>query len=233
MIGAAAEIALETFNDPRSLSEKAYQMLVRKITRLELEPGAAISDKYIMEVLAIGRTPIREALQRLSTEGLVVHIPNRGMYVSEVDASNVQHIYEFRALIDGQAARLAALRSSAKDTRDLLTIQLHLAGAIDNDDLDGFVEHDRKFYATLANAAKNIYLGEVIPRIFNLHLRLWFVISDKIGGWHEIARAHADMVRDIVNAIERGDPEEAEMAVKFYVYRRHKEIREVLKIAVT
>jgi DNA-binding GntR family transcriptional regulator len=228
MIGVGAAMIMETQSDPRSLTEKAYDLLVRKITRLELAPGAALADKALVESLNIGRTPIREALQRLSAEGLVVHLPNRGMFVSEINASNALHIYEFRALIDGQAARLAALRASDKDIRDLLSLHLQLAETIDADNVDEFVDCDRRFYAALARAAQNIYLGEVIPRIFNLHLRLWFLISEKLEGWHKIARAHAEMTRGVVDAIERGDPDEAELAVKIYIHGRHKEIRELL-----
>jgi len=103
-----------------------------------------------------------------------------------------------------------------------------LAEAIDGDDVDGFVDCDRQFYGTLARAAQNIYLGEVIPRIFNLHLRLWFLISEKVGDWHQIAAAHAEMTRSVVDAIERGEPDEAELAVKIYIHGRHKELRELL-----
>ena len=59
-------------------------------------------------------------------------------------------------------------------------------------------------------------------------LRLWFLISEKLGQWHDIARAHTEMTRGVVDAIERGDPVEAELALKFYVHARLKEIRELL-----
>lgn len=228
MIGAGAAVVMETRSDPRSLTEKAYQQLVRKITRLELAPGATLADKALVEALGIGRTPIREALQRLSAEGLVVHRTNRGMFVAEINADSAQHIYEFRALIDGQAARLAALRASREDVGELASLYDQLVDAIEIDDIDGFVECDQQFYTVLARAAQNIYLGEVIPRIFNLHLRLWFLISEKLGGWHDIAKAHAEMTRSVVDAIERGEPDEAELAVKIYIHGRHKEIRELL-----
>mgnify|MGYP001431847636 FL=1 len=228
MIDSGAAENMDFQEDPRSLTEKAYQLLVYKITRLELQPGFALAEKALVETLGIGRTPIREALQRLSAEGLVVHLPNRGMFVTEINASNTQYVYEFRVLIDGEAARLSALRASKKDVRDLMTLHLRMAESIDADDVDAFVECDRQFYAALARAAQNIYLGEVIPRIFNLHLRLWFLISDKLGRWQDIARAHTEMTRGVVDAIERGAPDEAELAVKFYVHGRLKEIRELL-----
>jgi len=228
LIDSGAAEVMDFQEDPRSLTEKAYQLLVYKITRLELQPGFALAEKALVETLGIGRTPIREALQRLSAEGLVVHLPNRGMFVTEINASNTQYVYEFRVLIDGEAARLSALRASKKDVRDLMTLHLRMAESIDADDVDAFVECDRQFYAALARAAQNIYLGEVIPRIFNLHLRLWFLISDKLGRWQDIARAHTEMTRGVVDAIERGAPDEAELAVKFYVHGRLKEIRELL-----
>tara|TARA_Y100001960_G_C14763621_1_gene875590 strand:+ start:1625 stop:2311 length:687 start_codon:yes stop_codon:yes gene_type:complete len=228
MIGSGVAEIVDLQEDPRSLTEKAYQLLVYKITRLELEPGSALAEKNLVKALDIGRTPIREALQRLSAEGLVLHLPNRGMFVAEINASNTQHVYEFRALIDGEAARLAALRASEKDVRDLMALHLSMAKSIDLEDVDAFVESDRHFYEALARAAQNNYLSEVIPRIFNLHLRLWFLISDKFGCWQEIALAHIEMTRGVVDAIERGAPDEAELAVKYYVHGRLKEIRELL-----
>ena len=111
----------------QSLSEKAYDLLVRKITRLELKPGTALAEKALVENLNIGRTPIREALHRLSAEGLVIYQTNRGMFVSNVDLENARHIYEFRALIDGYVARLAALRASGEDINALFMLQKQLS----------------------------------------------------------------------------------------------------------
>ena len=92
MITSAA-VNLEYQPDPRSLAEKAYQILVRKIIRLELMPGEPLADRVLITELGIGRTPIREALQRLAAEGLVVHLPNRGMFVTEVNAINLSLIH--------------------------------------------------------------------------------------------------------------------------------------------
>ncbi len=211
-----------------SLAEKSYQLLVRKITRLEIAPGAVLAEKLLMADLGIGRTPIREALQRLAIEGLVSHQPNRGMFVAAISATSVQHIYEFRALIDGFTARLAALRASEREIRELAELQFLLVTATDEDDIDSYVELDRHWYELLAQATQNIYLSEVVPRIFNLHLRLWFFISRKIGGWHPIARAHEEMTKGVVDALRRRQPEQAEQAMTTYISGRHREIKELL-----
>jgi DNA-binding GntR family transcriptional regulator len=213
---------------PRSLTERAYELLVEKITRLELPPGALLVEKNLMEQLQIGRTPIREAMQRLAIEGLVQHRPNRGMFVSEISAPGVQQIYEFRALIDGYAARLAAVRATERQMRDLRVQFSLIASATEQKDVNGFVHADRGFYGVLASAAQNVYLAEVIPRIFNLHLRLWFFISERRGSWLEIARAHQQMADSVSQAIGRREQEEAELAIKVYVSQRHRDIRELL-----
>jgi len=141
---------------PRSLAERAYERLVREITRLDLAPGEVLADKALTERFEIGRTPVREALQRLAREGLVVHQPNRGMFVSEISAASVQQIYEFRSLIDGYAARLAATRASAAEMDDLTALHEALVDATEGDDIDTYVLMDRLFYEVLAGAAQNV-----------------------------------------------------------------------------
>jgi DNA-binding GntR family transcriptional regulator len=220
--------AVADVSDPRSLTEKAYQLLVEKLTRLELVPGAPLVEMALSADLGIGRTPIREALQRLAAEGLVTHHTNRGMFVTEISATNVQQVYEFRMVIDGYAARLAAVRATERDVAELKTLQVKLVQATEQDDIDAYVAHDRQFYDVLARAAQNVYLAETMLKIFNLHLRLWFLISNRLGTWHEIARAHEEMTKGIVDAIALGDPDRAELAVKIYISRRHQDLRDLL-----
>lgn len=214
--------------EPRSLAEKAYELLVRKITRLEVAPGAVLVEKSLMEEFDIGRTPIREAMQRLAIERLVDHLPNRGMFVSEITATSVQQIYEFRALIDGYAAWLAATRATPEQIRELARLHKKLLRATQNDDINEYVVLDRHFYRVLAEAAHNTMVADSIPRTFNLHLRLWFFISKKIGGWHSIAASHQEMTRDVVQALERREPSKAKLAMESYIARRHQDIKQIL-----
>ena len=222
--------AVVRFQDsaPRSLAEKAYELLVRKITRLEYAPGSLLAEKHLMDDLGIGRTPIREALQRLAIERLVDHLPNRGMLVSEISATSVQQIYEFRTLIDGYAAWLAATRATKREIAEIRQVHEELVHATEMDDIDAYVALDSQFYSSLSAAAHNILVAEAVPRIFNLHLRLWFFISSKIGGWHAIARSHEEMTEGIVQAMERRDGDAARAAMELYIRRRHQDVRDVL-----
>lgn len=211
-----------------SLAEKAYRLLVRKIIRLELAPGTVLAEKALVEELGIGRTPVREALQRLAIEGLASHLPKRGMLVAEVSLASVQQIYEFRSLIEGFTARLAASRAVEAEVAALGALHDALVAATIEDDIDGYEALDRRFHKTLARASRNAYLEETVPRIFNLHLRLWFFISQRAGGWHGIAHDHEEMTRGVVDAVARRQPDEAELAMKTYIARRHQEIRGLL-----
>ncbi|NQU62226.1 MAG: GntR family transcriptional regulator [Rhodospirillales bacterium] len=222
------DLAFADTEAPVSLAEKAYQLLVRKITRLELPPGAVLVEKNLMAELAIGRTPIREAMQRIAAEGLVQHLPNRGMLVNDIGATNVQSIYEFRSLVEGSAARLAAQRATEDDIRELRSLDRQLNKATEDGDIDEFVALDRKFHAALARASKNIYLEEAVPRIFNLHLRLWFYIASKSENREPVAHSHDEMTKGVVDAIVARQPDKAEEVMTTYIGHRHQEIKGLL-----
>ena len=100
--------------------------------------------------------------------------------------------------------------------------------ATEDDDVDRYVPLDRRFYEVLAQAAQNTYIAEAVPRIFNLHLRLWFFIANRRGTWHDIARAHEVMTAGVIEAVERRDPEAAGTAMTAYIDGRHSDIRELL-----
>jgi len=221
-------LAVDGDAGPRSLGEHAYELLVNKITRLELPPGTVLAERGLIDQLGIGRTPIREALQRLSVEGLVCHLPHRGMYVCEISEESVQQIFELRSMIDGNTARLAAQRATEVHIHELERLDSQLAGSIDKDDIDSFVYADRRFHLTLAEATQNIHIGEVMPRIFHQQLRLLFFISRKIGDWHQIARNHEDMAHTLVDAVSRRQPEEAELAMRLYLIRQQQEVMSLL-----
>ena len=210
------------------LSEQAYSELLNKIIRLELAPGSILSEKELMLALSIGRTPIRESLQRLSNEGLVTHIPNRGMFVAEISATSVRNIYEFRALIEGFTARLAASRSTQDDIMRLEDLQDNLDKATASDQIDEYVESDKQFHSALALASGNSYLQSAVKEIFNLHLRLWFFISEQSSNWQLSACAHEVMTSMVVGAVRERNPEAAENAMTAYISNRHQEIIKLL-----
>src|SRR6267143_507263 len=103
----------------RSQSDEAYQRILERIVRLEMAPGSVVNEARLREELGIGRTPIREALQRLARENLVRSIPHRGTFVTDVNITDLARITEVRVLLEGHAARLAAERLAVADREAL------------------------------------------------------------------------------------------------------------------
>lgn len=207
-----------------SLTEKAYQVLVDKIVALDLAPGSVLTEGRLMHELKIGRTPIREAVQRLIAEGLVTHLHHRGMLVAEIRAADVQQIYEFRARIEGFAARLAADRMTPEQLEALQRIDDAMDRARADADIDAFITQDRLFHALLARGAHNRYVESTLTNLYNLHLRLWYFLYKRRGGLTETVHEH----QELIAALVRRDADSAETAMRAYVGRMVRQMKEII-----
>ncbi|MGH8742619.1 MAG: GntR family transcriptional regulator, partial [Burkholderiales bacterium] len=99
-------------NSTETLTDRAYTGIEELIVTLQLAPGGAVSEQMLAERLGIGRTPIREALQRLARERLVVILPRRGVMVSAIDVKSQLRLLEVRREVERLVARGAARRAS-------------------------------------------------------------------------------------------------------------------------
>ena len=96
----------------QSLTDRAYADLEEMIVTLQLAPGSAVSELELASYLGIGRTPIREALQRLARERLVTIVPRRGIFVSEINVTSQLRLLEVRRELERLIARSAARRAT-------------------------------------------------------------------------------------------------------------------------
>src|SRR6202166_1601825 len=126
MASATPVMALvESEGSSRSQSEAAYLRIRERIVSLDMPPGSVVNETRLREELKIGRTPIREALQRLARENLVRSIPHRGTFVTDVNITDLARITEVRVVLESHCARLAAERLSIVD-RDAFAHLLEL-----------------------------------------------------------------------------------------------------------
>jgi DNA-binding GntR family transcriptional regulator len=207
-----------------SLTEKAYETLVHKIVTLDLAPGSVLTETRLMHELKIGRTPIREAVQRLIAEGLVTHLHHRGMLVADIRAADVAQIYEFRALIEGYAARLAAARMTPAQIDELKRIDAGMDRAMADMDSETFVAQDRRFHELLARGSQNRYVETVLLNLYNLHLRLWYYLFKRRGGLRETVHEH----QELIAALVRRNPDESELVMRTYVTRLARQIKDII-----
>jgi DNA-binding GntR family transcriptional regulator len=207
----------------RSQSEEAYQRILERIVSLEMPPGSVVNEARLREELKIGRTPIREALQRLARENLVRSIPHRGTFVTDVNITDLARITEVRVVLESHAARLAAEKLSAGD-RDLIQELLVLVRRGYVTGQRDLMHLDQRIHRTVYRAARNPFLEATLERYFNLSLRLWYLVLDREVRLREAVDEHIKLLE----AVLAGDGDRAEDIMRRHVTGFEHEIRKVL-----
>ena len=210
---------------PISLADKAYQAIRELIVSLELAPGAVIDEPELMERLGIGRTPVREGLRRLAHERLVEVYPRRGMFVSGVDVRELARLSEVRAVLEPEAARLAAERATELD-RTAIAELLDELGAGGRDDRE-LMELDERIHGAVYRAAHNDLLEATLGQYYVLALRIWSMALDRQEELEEAVDAH----RTLLEAIRDGDGERAAETMRAHVQNFEQAMRRMLLTA--
>ena len=163
------------------------------IVTLHLEPGAVLSEAELSEQLGIGRTPIREALQRLAREGLVLILPRKGILVSEINPGKQLLLLEVRRELERLLARSGAHRATDEERERFTEIADGMERAErENDDL-GFMRLDDALNNLIATAAHNEYANRAIGLTHGLSRRFWYVHYREAADLPVAARLHAKL----------------------------------------
>lgn len=156
----------------RSLADLAYRRIEDLVVTLELAPGARISEQALAERIGVGRTPVREALQRLAGDGILVTRPRRGMLVREIDLATQLRVLEARRALEVTLIRLAARRRTAEQATRLEAVAEAFREIRGHDDPLPGLRQDRAFMDLLLEAAGNPFLGAIVP-LYALSRRFW------------------------------------------------------------
>lgn len=187
-----------------SLTDRAYGHLEEMIVTLKLAPGAAVSEAALSTRLGIGRTPIREALQRLARERLVQILPRRGIIVSEVNVKSQLRLLEMRREIERLVARTAARRASPEERERFAEIARTFERAARDDDETGFMRVDREFNELCLVAARNEFAAGAMGLMHSLSRRFWYIHYQQVADMPLAAKLHADVARAIAKQDEAG-----------------------------
>ncbi|HEX2648502.1 MAG TPA: GntR family transcriptional regulator [Burkholderiales bacterium] len=189
----------------QTLTDRAYTYLEELIVTLELPPGSAVSEGMLSRKLGIGRTPIREALQRLARESLVVILPRRGVMVSEINVRTQLRLLETRREIERLVARSAARRATPRERQQMAELARRFLSTVKNNDDKTFMRADREFNELCLAAAKNEFAAGAMRLMQSLSRRFWYQHYKEAADLPETAKLHADIAR----AIARGDEDAA------------------------
>lgn len=196
-----------------SRSELAYRVLKDKIVTLELAPATLLSEAELMASLDMGRTPVREALQRLAHEDLVVILPRRGTVVTDLNPRDLRQIFEMRVELEAFAARLACERALDVQIAKLETLFDDIEDITERGDHHQLIVIDQQVHSLIAQAAHNTFLADTLQRHYTHVLRLWYVSLHKVTRLHEAIQEHCD----IIEAVKTGDAERAAQVMRKHI----------------
>lgn len=147
---------------PLALYQEVAERLRQRIFAHELPPGTWVDEQALAADYGISRTPLREALKVLASEGLVTLKPRRGCYVTEISERDLDEIFTVMALLEGQCAADTARKASETDLIHLRSVHDELERAADTNDIDGFFEANQAFHQEVQHIADNRWLTQAI-----------------------------------------------------------------------
>jgi DNA-binding GntR family transcriptional regulator len=182
-----------------SLTEQAYRVIEEQIVTLRLKPGEVLSEQQLAAACRFGRTPIREALQRLAREGLVTILPRKGILVSDLNPRNQLLVLEVRRELERLLSRAGAARATAPQRAQLLEIARGMDRAAESRDDIAFMRLDRELNGLVVEAAHNDYAARSMKLLQGLSRRFWYMHYRQAADLPLCARLHADQARAIAD----------------------------------
>lgn len=186
---------------PAKLTDLAYRQIEDAIVTLRLPPGTAVSEQSLSDMTGIGRTPIREAVQRLARERLIQVLPQRGLLISEVDLSKQLKLLEARREIERLVCRSAAKRATEEEREAFRRLAGGFHAVADARDDRGFMNLDSEFNELCLQAARNEFAESAMRLLHGLSRRFWYLHYKQSADLPETARLHAA----VAAAIGAGD----------------------------
>lgn len=193
--------ALREITPALSLVDRAYTEIEELIVTMRLAPGSAVSEPELSAHLGIGRTPIREALQRLARERLVVILPRRGIIVSEINVSSQLRLLDVRREMERLIARSAARRATDGERARFRGLAADFERSAKASDDIAFMRIDRDFNQLCSIASHNEFAAGAMSLLHSLSRRFWYLHHQQSADMPLTAKLHADIAR----AIAEGD----------------------------
>jgi DNA-binding GntR family transcriptional regulator len=192
-----------------SLSELAYRRLEEAIVTLSLRPGAVLTEAQMIELVAVGRTPVREALIRLAQQGLVEILPRKGVVVTAIDAIDVMAALDAREVLERLIAAEAARRAGPGERSAILAKARAMREAAQADDVNAYMRFDKELDALVATAARSPYASRAVEPLQALIRRAWYFFDRQVdlvpAAYHHVSLAQALVAGEPAAAAEASD----------------------------
>jgi DNA-binding GntR family transcriptional regulator len=216
------------FETTETLADQAYIQLREEIIRVSLRPGTLLREDDLTKRLGMGRTPVREAIQRLQRDGFTTVLPRRGTLVSEINITDLAAIYEVRTKVESWASRLAADRLTNAERPEAERLIEELNAITVEHGYEALLELDRRVHRFVYRCAKNAFLADTLDRYHNLSLRILHVAMDRYPTLTPRLDDVVHQQRTMLEALLRGDGDTAERVAIEHISTFEREIRGVI-----
>jgi len=193
-----------------SVYDIAYEYIKERILNMTFKPGQMLSEAEICKKLGVSRTPVREALRRLTAEGFISWIPGQGRVVYTLSLHDIEEIFMIKEALEGMISREAARRRGPEDIAHMESALDEMDKAADCNDTEGWFTADRVFHQTMFDVVGNERVQQICDNLNDQwhRVRVGFVMLE--GRMKQSIDEH----RQIALAIKAADPDAAEAATK-------------------
>ncbi|QDY70490.1 GntR family transcriptional regulator [Qingshengfaniella alkalisoli] len=201
----------------------AYETLKREILDLTLAPGSPVDEVSLTQRFNMSRTPIREALVKLASDGLVVTLPNRATIVAPIDFLELSQFFDALTLMYRVTTRLAAQNHTPAEITAIRDLQKAYAQAVGDKDVEYMIETNRDFHVAIAKAGKNRYYTDLFTRLLDEGRRLLRLYYSSFN--YELPEIYLDEHEVMVAAIMDRDVARADKIAKAHADQIVKQIQ--------
>lgn len=212
-------------NPSQRLAERAYETLRRMAMTYALTPGARLSEIALARMLDVSRTPLREAMNRLASEGLLVSDGGRGFFARGLEASEVLALYETRLGLEGYMAALACARADATGLAELEAYLDRSIAAQESAPVEELLGFDEGFHTRVAALTGN---PELMRMLGNINARTHFFRWVDMNGRRDKTQAEH---RGVLEAMKAGEPDRARAIMEGHIRQRMDQIVDVVREA--
>ena len=196
-----------------TLKDHVYNYIAKKIINGELQPNEKINENEIVKKMNISRTPVREALIQLASEGLLENVPRKGFVLSHVDESTAKELYAVIGLLEGYAAKLVAPVITEKELKDMDFYVSSMVLAIDSNNFEMYYQLQAKFHDTYVELCENKILLDTLMQMKKKFVRKVYR-KEGTDDMQQVLRSTNGEHRLILDLFRQKKYDELEMAVR-------------------
>ncbi|WP_010325244.1 GntR family transcriptional regulator [Marinobacterium stanieri] len=204
------------------LFEEVADALAHMIYSSELSPGEWIDELKLCKQMDISRTPLREALKVLASDGLVELVPRKGAFVKTISLQDLDEIFPIMAMLEGYCAQLSAEKATREDLHCLQELHSNLEHHAASADIPHYYEVNTQFHDALKRIARNGWLEQItldLSRVVHLARHQQLIVKGRLN---ESIAEH----RRIIEAIEAGDADQARQVMHVHLMNQYRALKE-------